>query len=121
MDGSANTPQIFLGLAATGVQVMTLNLGGGPPVRFRSAPAASCGGLPILPVVKILSSPKDAKEKEYFDIYAGTIIEGQESIAEVGERLLKEVIAVASGKPTKLEMFSRCREVMEMYITGPVL
>ena len=100
---------------------MTLNLGGGLPVRFRSAPAASCGGLPILPVIKILSSPKDAKDKEYFDIYAGTIIEGQESIAEVGERLLKEIVAVASGKPTKLEMFPRYREVMEMYSTGPTL
>lgn len=121
MDGSANTPEIFLGLAATGAQIMTLNLGGGLPVLFRSAPAASCGGLAILPVIKILSSPKDAKEKEYFDIYAGTIIEGQESISEVGERLLEEILAVASGKPTKLEMFSRYREVMEMYTTGPVL
>jgi altronate dehydratase large subunit len=121
MDGSANTPEIFLGLAATGAQMMTLNLGGGLPVQFRSAPAASCGGLPILPVIKVLSSPKDAREKEYFDIYAGTIIEGQESIAEAGERLLQEIIAVASGKPTKLEMFSRYREVMEMYTTGPVL
>jgi len=121
MDGSANTPQIFLGLGAAGAQIMTLNLGGGLPVRFRSAPAASYGGLPILPVIKILSSPKDAKEKEYFDIYAGSIIEGQESISEVGERLLEEIIAVASGKPSKLEMFSHYREVMEMYTTGPVL
>jgi len=121
MDGSANTPQIFLGLAAAGAQLMTLNLGGGLPARFRSAPAASCGGLPILPVIKVLSSPKDAEERDYFDIYAGTIIEGQESIAEVGKRLLEEIVAVASGKPTRLEMFSRYREVMEMYTTGPVL
>ena len=121
MDGSANTPQIFLGLAAAGAQIMSLNFGGGLPARFRSATAASCGGLPILPVIKILSSPKDSAEMEYFDIYAGTIIQGQESVSEVGQRLLKEIIAVASGKPTKLEMFPRYREVMEMYITGPVL
>ena len=121
MDGSANSPQIFLGLAAAGAQILTFGFGGGLPARFRSVPACSCGVLPILPVIKILSSPKDAKEKEYFDIYAGAIIEGQESISEVGERLLKEIIAVASGKPTKLEMFPRYREVMEMYSTGPVL
>ncbi|MBN2186438.1 MAG: UxaA family hydrolase [Dehalococcoidia bacterium] len=121
MDGSANTPQIFLGLAAAGAQLMSLNFGGGLPARFRTSTAASCGGLPILPVIKVLSSPKDSCEMEYFDVYAGTIIQGQESVPEVGERLLKEITAVASGKPTKLEMFSRYQEVMEMYTTGPVL
>ncbi len=121
MDSSANTPQIFLGLAAAGAQIMSLNFGGGLPARFRSATAASCGGLPILPVIKLLSSPKDSSEMEYFDTYAGTIIQGQESVSEVGERLLKEITSVASGKPTKLEMFSRYREVMEMYTTGLVL
>ena len=100
---------------------MSLNFGGGLPARFRSATAASCGGLPILPVIKLLSNPKDSSEMEYFDTYAGTIIQGQESVSEVGERLLKEITAVASGKPTKLEMFSRYREVMEMYTTGLVL
>ncbi len=121
MDGSANTPQMFLGLASAGAQILTFGFGGGLPARFHSVPACSCGALPILPVLKILSSPKDAKEKEYFDIYAGTIIEGQESIPEVGDRLLKEITAVASGKPTRLEMFSHYREVMEMYSTSPMM
>jgi len=121
MDGSANTPQIFLGMAAGGAQLMTLNYGGGLPARFRSATVTSCGGLPTLPVIKVLSSPKDTSEMEYFDTYVGTIIEGQESVSEAGQRLLEEIIAVASGKPTKLEMFTRYREVMEMYSTGPVL
>ena len=72
-------------------------------------------------MIKILSHPKEVKEKEYFDIYAGTIIEGKESVSEVGQRLLQEIVAVASGKPTRLEMSSRYREVMEMYTTGPIL
>ena len=121
MDGSANTPQMFLGLAATGAQMLTFGIGGGLPARFHGAPASSFGGLPILPVLKILSNPKSAKEKEYFDVYAGTIIEGQESISEVGERLLKDIVAVASGKPTKMEMFPRYWEVMEFYSTAPVM
>ncbi|MEA3253598.1 MAG: UxaA family hydrolase, partial [Chloroflexota bacterium] len=121
MDGSANTPQMFLGLAAAGAQIMTFGFGGGLPARFRALPSASFGPLPILPVLKILGSPRESSEKEYFDIYVGSIIEGQESTPEAGERLLKELIAVASGKPGKLEMFPRYREVMEMYTTGPVL
>jgi len=121
MDGSANSPQIFLGMAAAGAQILAFGFGGGLPARFRTTPSASGGGLPILPVIKILGNPKDSEEKEYFDIYVGTIIEGQESVPEAGERLLREIIAVASGKPTKLEMFSRYREIMEMYAMGPVL
>jgi len=72
-------------------------------------------------IYEVATRPKDSSEMEYFDTYAGTIIQGQESVSEVGERLLKEITAVASGKPTKLEMFSRYREVMEMYTTGLVL
>ena len=121
MDGSANSPQMLLGLAATGAQVMTYGVGGGLPARFRTVPALGFGALPILPMIKILSHPKEVKEKEYFDIYAGTIIEGKESVSEVGQRLLQEIVAVASGKPTRLEMSSRYREVMEMYTTGPIL
>lgn len=122
MDGSANTPQVFLGLAAAGAQVLTFGFGGGLPARFRSLPALSGGGMPILPVIKILGNPMDAQEKDYFDIYVGTIIEGQEAIADAGKKLLQEILAVASGKPTKQEMNSSpYQEVMEIYRTGPIL
>jgi altronate dehydratase large subunit len=64
----------------------------------------------------------DCGEKEHFDVYVGTIIEGKEGIAQAGEKLLQEILAVASGKPTKLEnMASPYREVMEIYHTGPTL
>jgi len=121
MDGSANTPEIFLGMAAAGSQILVFGFGGGLPARFRSLPAASGGGLPILPVIKILGNPTDSREEEYFDIYVGTLIEGQESVSEAGERLLRQIIAVASGKPTKLETSPRYREIIEVYFTGPTL
>jgi altronate dehydratase large subunit len=120
MDSTANTPQIFLGLAAAGAQIVVFVFGGGLPTCFGSFPAA-VGGLPIIPVLKILSSPKDKEELEYFDIYAGTVIEGEESIAQVGARLLQEIVNTASGKLTKSEMRSDYREVLEMYSTGPIL
>lgn len=121
MDGSANTPQMMLGLASAGANIMTFGVGGGLPARFRGVPASASGVLPILPVLKILSHPKEVAEKDYFDIYAGTIIEGQETVPDVGSRLLDQIMAVASSKPSKLEMRPRYREVLEMYTTGPVL
>jgi altronate dehydratase large subunit len=120
MDSSANTPQVALGVAAAGAQMMTFGYGGGLPSRFRGMPASSLGNLPMLPIIKIVSSPHVRSELDYFDVYAGTIIEGLESVPQVGQRLLDEILAVASGKPSKVELAPRYREVLEMWRVGPV-
>ena len=120
MDGSANTPQIFLGFAAAGAQVQSLNYGAGLPTMLHNYTVA-VGGMPIVPVLKIFSSPQDIAQKDYFDIYAGSIIEGKETIPDVGQRILDEIVAVASGKPARQEMSSRYREMLVMYYTGPLL
>ena len=74
--------------------------------------------MPIIPVVKVTGDPGLKSELEYFDIYAGTIIEGAEEKDEVGERLMTEIREVAAGKLTKQE-YSRYREVLDMYAMGP--
>lgn len=121
MDGSANTPQLFSGMAAAGAQVLVFSLGGGLPARFHSQPGYSGIGVPIMPILKVLSNPKDMGEKEHFDIMVGTVIQGKETIPQAGGRLLREVIDVASGKPTKLEMLPRYHEPMEFYTTEPMM
>jgi len=120
MDGSANTPQIFLGFAAGGAQVMSLNYGAGLPTMLHNYTVA-VGGIPIAPVLKSFSSPQDMAQMDYFDVYAGTIIEGKETIPDVGQRVLEELVAIASGKPCRQEMNSRYKEMMVMYYTGPLL
>ncbi len=120
MDGSANTPQIFLGFAAGGAQVQSLNYGAGLPTKLRAYTVAT-GGIPISPVLKVFSSPQDKAQMDYFDVYTGTIIEGSETVADVGQRILEELVAVASGKPCKQEMHSRYSEMLLMYNTGPLL
>ena len=120
MDGSANTPQIFLGFAAAGAQVMSLNYGAGLPTMLHNYTVA-VGGMPVVPVLKVFSSPQDIAQMEYFDVYAGTIIEGKETIPDVGQRVLEELVAIASGKPCRQEMNSRYREMLVMYYTGPLL
>jgi len=123
MDGSAMTGELIGGEAAAGVQIHIYNLGGGLTSSFRSLPGWA-GGLPMLPelvVVSNLSRPRDSQEKECFDIYANGILEGTESVDQVADRLLDEVIAVASGKLTRQEMRSGYRELLVMYTTGPIL
>lgn len=120
MDGSAMTSQLFAGMAAVGVQILILSVGGGFPARFRNLPGFA-GWPPVVPVVKILSNPRDSQEIDYFDIYAGTIIEGKESANQVGDRLIEEILSIASGKQSKMEMHFTYQEPLELYATGPLL
>jgi len=123
MDGSAMTGELIGGEAAAGIQIHIYNLGGGLTSSFRCLPGWA-GGLPILPEIVVVSNPskpRDSQEKECFDIYADTIIEGKESVDQVADRLFQEIIAVASGKLTKQEMRSGYRELLVMYTTGPIL
>ena len=107
---------LLLGMAAAGCNVFIFSVGGGLPARSRSQPGM--GRVPIVPVVKITGDPGVKDELEYFDVYAGTVIEGTEEVEDVGRRLLTEILDVASGKPTKQE-HSRYYEVLDMYLTGP--
>ncbi|SFP85185.1 UxaA family hydrolase [Parafilimonas terrae] len=55
-------------------------------------------GNPVTPVIKISSNTKlYNRMQDIIDINAGTIIEGEETIEEAGERILDYVIKVASG------------------------
>jgi altronate dehydratase large subunit len=123
MDGSAMTSELIIGEAAAGVHIHIYNVGGGVSSSFR-CPPGWMGEIPILPqisVVSKLSKPRDSQEKDFFDIYANTIVEGSESIDQIADRFFEEIIAVASGKLTKREMRSGYREPIVMYTTGPIL
>lgn len=121
MDGSANTPQLFLGMVAAGAQMLVFSSGGGFTARFHTLPSYSGISVPILPVIRVMGNPNAISEKEYFDLEVSTVIQGQESIPQAGDRLLREVTDVASGKPTKMEMLPRYQEIMEFYTTEPMM
>lgn len=56
-------------------------------------------GNPIVPVLKIASNTALAKRMpDIIDVNAGTIIDGEETIEEVGEHILELIIRVASGE-----------------------
>jgi altronate dehydratase large subunit len=80
-------------MVAAGAQVVCFTSGRG-----------STTGHAIAPVVKVTGNPQTYRNLEdNIDINAGTILDGSESLNQVGERIFREVVNVASGKKTKAE------------------
>jgi altronate hydrolase len=73
---------------ASGANIVLFTTGLGTPT-----------GNPIAPVVKLSSNTiLYNKMHDIIDINTGTIIEGEETIEQAGERILEYVIKVASGE-----------------------
>ncbi|HEY0670322.1 MAG TPA: altronate dehydratase family protein [Sphingobacteriaceae bacterium] len=73
---------------ASGANIVLFTTGLGTPT-----------GNPIAPVVKISSNTTlFSRMRDIIDINTGTIIEGDETISQAGERILEYVISVASGE-----------------------
>jgi altronate hydrolase len=73
---------------ASGANVVLFTTGLGTPT-----------GNPIAPVIKLSSNTTlYNKMRDIIDINTGTIIEGEETIEQAGERILDYVIKVASGE-----------------------
>ncbi|MDP6754092.1 MAG: UxaA family hydrolase, partial [Verrucomicrobiota bacterium] len=52
---------------------------------------------------------------------AGTILDGTETVAEVGRRIYDEILAVAGGKKTKSELAGMGDEEFAPWMLGPTL
>ena len=58
--------------------------------------------------------------RDDMDINAGTILDGTETVDQVGHRILEEIIAVAGGKRTKSELQGIGDEEFAPWLLGPV-
>lgn len=80
------------------VESTTAEVGAGANIVLFTTGLGTPTGNPIAPVVKLSSNTKlFGKMKDIIDINTGTIIEGNETIEQAGERILDYVIEVASG------------------------
>jgi altronate hydrolase len=83
-----NDGECTTGLVGSGVNVLMFTTGLGNPM-----------GNPICPVIKISSNTTLAERmKDIIDMDAGSVITGHKSITQMGEDLLENCIATASGE-----------------------
>jgi altronate hydrolase len=81
------------------VESTTAEVGSGANIVLFTTGLGTPTGNPITPVVKIATNTKlFNKMSDIIDINTGTIIEGEESIEQAGERILDYAIKVASGE-----------------------
>ena len=110
MDSPGREPEILTGLAAAGANVIVFATGRGAPQGF-----------PFVPVLKITGSRTAAeKMSDHIDMNLSAVIEGGDTIPDAGQRILEEVISVASGAMTKAEILGYVNS-MDIYMQGPVI
>lgn len=94
MDGPAHDVVSNIGMIASGAQLIIFTTGRGTPI-----------GTPGAPVIKISSNSRIYDYMgDNIDINAGTIMDGDETIQDVGEKIFQEMTKVASGKKTRSEI-----------------
>lgn len=81
------------------VESTTAEVGSGANIVLFTTGLGTPTGNPIVPVIKLSSNTTLYKKMpDIIDINTGTIIEGEETIEQAGERILEYVIKVASGE-----------------------
>lgn len=81
------------------VESTTAEVGSGANIVLFTTGLGTPTGNPIAPVIKLSTSTALYKKMpDIIDINTGTIIEGEETIEQAGERILDYVIKVASGE-----------------------
>ena len=94
MDTPGHDIEQLTGMVAGGSQIVVFTTGRGTPT-----------GSPIAPVIKVATNAFTYENmNDNMDLNAGTVVTGDETIEEVGERLFDEVCEVISGKLTKAEI-----------------
>ncbi len=102
-------PVSLTGIAAGGANMICFTTGRGSAIGF-----------PVVPVIKVASNSRIAdRMADNIDINAGTIVDGQASIQDVGLNIFETIRRVASGERTKSEVLGH-QEFVPWRI-GPVL
>jgi altronate hydrolase len=110
MDTPGYDPVSMTGLMCGGCNVGVFTTGRG-----------SVYGCKPMPCIKVATNTTLYEwMKDDMDLNAGTILDGTETIEEVGRRIYEEIIAVAGGKKTKSERLGIGDEEFAPWILGPL-
>ena len=93
MDTPGHDIEQLAGFGAGHINVVVFTSGRGTPT-----------GSAIMPTIKVsTNTPMFSAIPDLIDLDAGTIADGLETLAQVGDRIFAEIIEVANGKLTKAE------------------
>ena len=74
------------------------------------------------PCIKVAThTPLFLHMNDDMDLNAGTILDGSETVEQVGRRIFEKIIAVASGEKTKSELAGIGDEEFAPWQLGPTL
>ncbi len=109
---------IFTGYAASGAQLLLFQLGGGGfggnDVILSTSPGM------VAPLMWTTANPKTlAMAPTSIDFYSGTVLKGEDTIEEAGEKLLQLVLDIASGTFTKEETIKHV-DATQFYFKDPI-
>ena len=100
----------------------TGQVGGGANFICFTTGRGSVYGCKPTPSLKVASSTGlYNRMADDMDINSGTIIEGEESVEEVGRRIFDEILATASGKLTRSEVHGFGEEEFQPWLLGATL
>lgn len=114
------TMGILFGFAASGAQLLLSQLGGG---GFRSSDndylLETSPGV-VAPMLWATANPGTySRSESSIDFYSGTVLEGLDTVESAGEKLLQQVVEIASGTMTKVETIKH-QEPSQIYFRDPV-
>jgi altronate dehydratase large subunit len=113
VDNWMSQSSIFLGYAAAGATLTLYQLGGGGFLEDTLLTPSLGVVTPVLWATGNRMTYEAAAES--IDFYSGTVIEGEEKLAEAGERLICLVRQIASGSLTKTETL-KYQEPTQVYL-----
>jgi len=122
MDGPARTAELFGGNCWGRMSIDDLLDGRWPALTAPNVTGSTRAISPLCPVIKMSGNPDGyEKRKDFIDIYVGSVIEAGETIDQAGERLLQEIVSVASGQKQTIYEKGAYEEPLLIQIDGPSL
>ena len=102
-------------------QTVTEMVASGAHMIVFTTGAGSVVGQAVAPVIKVVSNSRVFQRlADDIDVNAGTIADGAETIAEVGERIVEKVVETASGRPSRSEALGHQEFVLSYKTYEPI-
>jgi altronate hydrolase len=111
MDTPGYDPVSATGQVAGGANLICFTTGRGSAYGCKPAPSLKLA----------TNTPLFVRQEDDMDINCGTIVDGRESIEEVGERFFRLILDTASGRETKSEAFGYGEDEFAPWVLGATM